>query len=61
MGQEENAIEMLDRILLVLHEMYKLAERSAQDDCSMAERALLQRDLEDFEKMIDRIADHYQG
>ena len=58
--EQDNAVEMLDRISLVLQEMYKLAERSAQDDCSPAERALLQRDLEDFSKMIDRIADHYQ-
>ena len=54
------AVEMLDRITLVLREMYKLAERSANGDCTPQERALLQRDMADFTRMIDRIAEHYR-
>ena len=53
-------IELLDRELVTLEEMHRLAVRAAEDGCSQAERALLQRDMNALIERLDRMVDQYQ-
>ena len=55
------AAEMLDGVLSVLEEMRRLAKRSTEDDCSDAERVLLQRDLDYCRDLLDHMAEKYQN
>ncbi len=51
------AMDALDRINLLLEQMYALAERSAGDGCTDADREALQRGVEVLLEQIDREAD----
>lgn len=53
-------IELLDRELVTLEEMHRLAVRAAEDGCSQAERALLQRDMNALIERLDRMVDQYR-
>ncbi len=53
----QEAIDALDRIKLLLEQMRALAERSAGDGCTGADRAALQRGVELLRTQIDREAD----
>ena len=53
-------IELLDRELVTLEEMHRLAVRAAEDGCSQAERALLQRDMDALIERLDRLVDQYR-
>ena len=55
----ENAYTSLDRMEELLHYLEQLAQRSAQPDCSPAERALLQRDLESLIHLVEQEADRF--
>ena len=53
-------IELLDRELVTLEEMHRMAVRAAEDGCSQAERALLQRDMDALIGRLDRLVTQYQ-
>lgn len=50
---------MLDEVQSMLEEMYELAERAAQDDCTDAERGELQGRLMVLRERIDETVDAY--
>ena len=50
---------MLDEVQSMLEEMYGLAERAAQDDCTDAERDVLQGRLTALRERIDETVDAY--
>lgn len=56
----EAVVELLDRELATLEEMYRMATRAAEDGCTQAERALLQRDMNDLIERLDRMVDQYR-
>ncbi len=53
------AITALDEIEATLWKMMELAGRSAEESCTDAERALLQKKLERLRQKIDAIADTF--
>ncbi len=53
------AITALDEIEAALWEMMELARKSAEESCTNAERALLQKKLERLRQKIDAIADSF--
>ena len=50
---------MLDEVQSMLEEMYELAERASQDDCTDAERDVLQGRLTVLRERIDETVDAY--
>ena len=50
---------MLDEVQSMLEEMYELAERAAQDDCTDAERDRFQGRLMVLRERIDETVDAY--
>lgn len=50
---------MLDEVQSMLEEMYELAERASQDDCSDEERDKLQGRLTALRERIDETVDAY--
>ena len=50
---------MLDEVQSMLEEMYELAERAAQDDCTDEERDGLQARLVTLRERIDETVDAY--
>ena len=60
MDMEATLVEaMLDEVLSMLEEMYELAERAAQDDCTDEERNGLQGRLTILRERIDETIDAY--
>ncbi len=53
------AITALDEIEATLWRMMELAKQSAEESCTDAERALLQKKLERLRQKIDAIADTF--
>ena len=50
---------MLDEVQSMLEEMYEMAERAAQDDCTDVERDVLQGRLTVLRERIDDTVDAY--
>lgn len=50
---------MLDEVQRMLEEMYEMAERAAQDDCTDEERDVLQGRLTVLRERIDETVDAY--
>ena len=60
MDMEATLMEaMLDEVQSMLEEMYELAERASQDDCTDAERDVLQGRLAILRERIDETVDAY--
>ena len=53
------AVSMLDEVQGLLEEMYELASRAAEDDCTDEERDDLQRQLITLRERIDETVDAY--
>ena len=60
MDMEATLMEaMLDEVQSMLEEMYEMAERAAEDDCTDAERDKLQGRLTALRERIDETVDAY--